>query len=849
VFDLVGRDRDLAEIEAAIRQGAKLVTLVGAGGVGKTTLARAHAQGGGLFVDLSAARDPREAVSLLAAALGVTLDGGDEPEAAVARAAAERGSLLVADNLEQLSPEGRAVVVRLAEHARVVATSREPLGVASEHAIRILPLEEADAIALLSRLSGVVVDAEVARAIVRRLDNLPLAIELAAARVPLLGPRDLLARLDRKLDVLTGGRGPARHASLRAAIAWSWELLDAHERDALSACAAFEAPFDAALALDVIGEGAIDVLAALRDRALLHASGMNEDGRASLSLLESVRDFARSATTADPSAIADRHAEAVLARTEPLAEDVACGRAVPPELARRRADLLVIARRTGNDARLAARAVCVLAELLAVTGPLALVVELAASPSFASLEPALRGRVALARAGALRAIGRLADAESAAREALSASDPQLEGGALLALAAIARARGDVDGALSAADVAIARYRAVGDRAREGLAIGVSGAAHQTAGRLSLARERHAEAIALHAAASARRAEGVSRSHLAVAVHRGGDVARSASLHEEALAIHREVGDRRMAGAEHLHLGFVHHELGDAKRAREWLTQARALLAGAGARGLEALALVLLARLAVDERDEAAALVELAEANLVAPRGWARLAATTRLVEGHLAMMRGDAGAAREAYAAALGTSDDVEVGFEALTPAYLALAAARLRDPGAAAEALARARARVSDLENRHLHVALAILAAGVHGEAAPPSGASLGASSEVRRAAFFVGAPRALSITADARSVGLPDGRAIDLGRRKNVRLVLLALAEARRDRPGSPLSAEALVHAGWPGERMRAEAATKRLHTAIWTLRSLGLEDLLLTDGEGYLLDPRVLLHLGEL
>jgi len=105
-----------------------------------------------------------------------------------------------------------------------------------------------------------------------------------------------------------------------------------------------------------------------------------------------------------------------------------------------------------------------------------------------------------------------------------------------------------------------------------------------------------------------------------------------------------------------------------------------------------------------------------------------------------------------------------------------------------------------------------------------------------------FVGARRALVIANEGRHVVLPGGKAIDLSRRKNVRLVLLALARARREAPGAVLSPATLLEAGWAGERMRHDAATKRLHTAIWTLRSLGFEALLLTEGEGYLLDPRV-------
>ena len=126
------------------------------------------------------------------------------------------------------------------------------------------------------------------------------------------------------------------------------------------------------------------------------------------------------------------------------------------------------------------------------------------------------------------------------------------------------------------------------------------------------------------------------------------------------------------------------------------------------------------------------------------------------------------------------------------------------------------------------------------HGASAPPE--AIAASSEVRRALALAGSRRALGVTEDVARLVLPDGKEIDLSRRKNVRLVLGALVEARRTRPGQPLSGEALLAAGWPGERMKAEAATKRLHTAIWTLRSLGLSEILLTEGEGYRLDPSI-------
>ena len=215
------------------------------------------------------------------------------------------------------------------------------------------------------------------------------------------------------------------------------------------------------------------------------------------------------------------------------------------------------------------------------------------------------------------------------------------------------------------------------------------------------------------------------------------------------------------------------------------------------------------------------------------------------------MSTGDPARARSSFEAAMTASRDLEVGFEALTPAYLAVAIARCRAAGleaviegSASDAtlLEGARVRVASLENPHLRVACEALAAAARGEAAQVTTAASSASSEVRRALALSGAVRALVIDSDGKRVVLPDGRVVDLSRRKSVRLVLMALAVARRDAPGTPVSAEALVEAGWSGERMRADAATKRLHTAIWTLRSAGLEALLVTEGEGYLLDPRI-------
>jgi predicted ATPase len=867
---LVGRTSEIAHL-AALGAG-RVVTLWGPGGVGKTRLAREHAdrerERGRVVVwtDLAAARTSAEAIAVLAASLGVVL-ADEEGVEALARAACAQRALLVADNVEQLDAGARAALIRVANvvtergggaagGATLLVTSRELLGANDEVALVVAPLDEDDALALFASLSGTGPSAA-ARTIVRRLDALPLAIELAAARVPLLGVTELLARLDRKLDVLGTAKSdrPARHATLRAAITWSWELLEDDERDALLACATFEAPFDAALAEAVIDgdeADALNRLERLRARALVHAT-TDSRGRVSLRLLESVRDFAREVAAADAERSArleHRHAAAVVARCEPLADDALCGKDALAELEARRADLVAASRRPG-PAR--AGATLALATLLAISGPAAAAVasiDAAIADSEATGTGTIIARLLVAKGDALRAVGKLMDArEALAHASKRASDlgdsrqaRLITADAARILGSVLRGVGVVDEALAQKDKALAIYRDVGDRPREGICLGEIGAVHQSEGRLALAKSCHAAAIAIHVATGARRAEGVDRSYLAVATHRAGDPAASIALHEQALAIHREIGHRRLEGAELLHLGFVRHELGELAASREAFAAARTLLVAAGAQGLEAIALVFAARLEVDAGDATSAMLLLAEANQVTPASWPRVAATRHLIEGHLAMSTGAPDRARLSYEASLATSRDLEVGVEALTPAYLAVAIARsTRAP--IDGYVAAARERVAPLENPHLHAALELLVAAASGGPAPDVAASsAAASSDVRRALALAGVQRGLVIDADGRRVELPDGRVIDLSRRKSVRLVLLELARARSESPGRVVLPEALLEAGWAGERMRPEAATKRLHTAIWTLRSLGFEALLATEGEGYLLDPRI-------
>ncbi|HEX6683739.1 MAG TPA: LuxR C-terminal-related transcriptional regulator, partial [Candidatus Limnocylindrales bacterium] len=246
---LIGRTRELEAVTAALAE-ARLVTVTGPGGVGKTRLAMKVAEGAtqGAFIDLVPVRPPF-VVESLAAALGVSESPGQPLDDAVLAHLGASGNLLVLDNCEHVVDAVAGFAERVLSRCpqtTVLATSREPLGIAGERVVPLGPLSlDSEAEALFLQRAGSAdpefsADAAVVAEICRRLDGMPLAIELAAARSASLGAAGLLAALDDRLRLLSGGRGSdERHRSLRDVVGWSYHLLADDERELLRALGIF----------------------------------------------------------------------------------------------------------------------------------------------------------------------------------------------------------------------------------------------------------------------------------------------------------------------------------------------------------------------------------------------------------------------------------------------------------------------------------------------------------------------------------------------------------------------------------------------------------------------------------
>jgi len=323
----VGRAGPVRAVAALLGRN-RLVTVTGPGGTGKTRLAAEVARqmsgryaDGAWLVELAPVAGPAQVAPVAAAALGVREQPGVPAAEAVAQVLARQQLLLVLDNCEHVIGAAAELCARLlagADDVRILATSREPLAVAGEARYRLAPLAlpDPDDLAEAARAEAVALFTDRARSadaqfaltgettptvarLVARLDGLPLAIELAAARVEALGVAQLLDRIEDRFALLTAGDRLAadRHRSLAATVEWSYQLLDEHERRVFRMVSVFPGPFTLEAAEAIAGPGAGPLVLHLVDCSLLSPPRAGPDGRSRYVMLETLRAFGAGLST------------------------------------------------------------------------------------------------------------------------------------------------------------------------------------------------------------------------------------------------------------------------------------------------------------------------------------------------------------------------------------------------------------------------------------------------------------------------------------------------------------------------------------------------------------------------
>jgi non-specific serine/threonine protein kinase len=351
---LIGREEDLRRVAELVR-GQRIVTLVGVGGVGKTRLALATAHAavadfrhGVWLVELAALADGSLVPATIASAVGAALDRDEAPLDALLAALGSRQLLVVLDNCEHLATACGDVVEGIARgcpRVHIMATSREPLGVAGEIVWPVGPLEippsdgPRPGLEQFTDTASVRLFDERARAarpefavtpwnaaavarICARLDGLPLALELAAARIPVLSPEQLAERIDQRFELLVGGArsSPARQQTLEATVRWSYDLLDDPDRRLFERLSVFTGGFSLDGAESVCGPDdrglVLDGLARLVNSSMLMVHEV--DGERRFAMLETLREFGRRRLheRGDDDEMHRRLAEWVVARAE-----------------------------------------------------------------------------------------------------------------------------------------------------------------------------------------------------------------------------------------------------------------------------------------------------------------------------------------------------------------------------------------------------------------------------------------------------------------------------------------------------------------------------------------------------
>jgi predicted ATPase len=797
---LIGRGSEIAKIGALLPR-ARLVTLHGPAGIGKTAIARAamRHEGDVVFCDLTHASTYDDVCFVLAGALDVSLGGGaDLGRVLTGALAARSNALLVLDGCEDAADAVARLVAELGD-ARVLVTSREVLRVEGETAVAVDPLADEDAAALFVSAAQRVRPGFEAGAhgaaileLARALSGVPLALELAASRLAVMDVPALLVRIQGTLDLLSVRRrgAPERHASLRGAFESSISSLDERERAALVACTAFRRHFTLEAAEHVGCDDA--TLQSLVEKSIVR-SWEEEDG-VRFGMLEILRRLAVDALGEAPADVRAKHA-AYFARAG-SAWDAESWYGGIQELGRLRAmhDDLIAAHAfaAGSSSADALGAAIALYPLYAAQGPYSAFVALldgAVDDRIAdAAEPSLAARYFLVRGRGYQLCARRDEAAAAFEKSLhharKAARADLAARALAYLALARRMQGSLAEARERFEASARLFRDAGDAKSE--AVVLSGLASIDLGEGDLDGARRALEAAIDVViVEDPAAAAMMRVDLGIVLQEMGDLEGARGVYEAALASHRASANQRHEAITLGYLGTLEDEQGRVDAAEVALAAALAILRPMGDRKFGAVFAGCLAAVRAQRGDAVGAKQALDEAEAGARDGEARIVATVALHRLRVECAAGKNGKSiAERRGAAIGLvqqSDDVRF-------------AARMLDRVLVPQDTpSRARAR-------------------------------------------------AICVAENATWLELPGGKRVNLERRAVHRRLVERLVRERVAQPGAPIALADLVAAGWPGEKLAESSAQNRLHVALATLRADGLRDLLKRETGGYLLDPAI-------
>lgn len=613
----VGRDQEISEAEERLR-GVTTLTLTGPGGVGKTRLALeigAHLvdayEGGVWLVELASVSEGDLVTDAIAAALGVKQRPGVELRQALVEAVAAKPTLLVLDNCEHLLDAVVATADNLLRHCpklQLLATSREALGLPGESLMPVpsmsipagtaaddlVALAECDAVRLFvdrarAVLPSFVVDQENIAAIAqicRRLDGIPLAVELAAARIRSLPPYQIAARLDDRFRLLTGGARTSlpRHRTLRATFDWSFELLSRAEQELVPRLSVFAGSFSLEAAEAICSGGAVtsadmlDLLSRLIDRSLLQREAETSEAR--YRMLETIREYAqeRLGESGEAEEYHRRHAEWFTALVERARPAFFSGPVQPAWVARlaRDDDNLRAALRWANDDPRGADA-----ELTLVSG------------LWRFWE--VRGELTEGSAWLARALARVGGEVSPRRAS-----------ALTGAGVLAAQRGDYDAAAAFHDASLLLHRELGNPMGVAAACSNSASVAAERGDLVRARQLFGEAIQLAREAGDTHSMAFSLVNLADVVARQEHAEEADSFYAESIETFRSLGDEFGTAHAMASLAQAARRRGDRATARRQYRAALEIHERTGDRRAEARLSALLGDLAAEEGDNAEA---------------------------------------------------------------------------------------------------------------------------------------------------------------------------------------------------------------------------------------------------